>query len=290
MMARHLSLGRTFGIFVPLSNPHFAAVDDPLAIYEFLVWHGFRLQLPGGDQIRSFFCTGPNKVVGFIFWSCVFCLQKLDICILFFYYIRGGLDDCLLNSDRTLEKKWSNLRLERIGGGSTDHLFIYDLSLENYKVGVFNSWRKYLLFRKRCYCTLLEGVTFARMRIVLLSSGLMWIEKSISFQWWRASRSHSHSDDGGDDDDAVVVVVVVDMRILYIISKYLQSIPSVFHGSVLGEWEINSGTWLTCMNSSDVLIYRWFQFPIANLFGPPFWQKEMTCMTDQSKSKAFYTP
>eukprot|EP00434_Breviolum_minutum_P022863 symbB.v1.2.020173.t2/scaffold1682.1/size105993/4 len=53
MMARHLSLGRVFGIFVPLSNPHFAAVDDPLAIYEYLVWHGFRLQLPGGDQIRT---------------------------------------------------------------------------------------------------------------------------------------------------------------------------------------------------------------------------------------------
>lgn len=30
------------------------------------------------------------------------------------------------------------MRLARIGGGSTDHLFIYDLSLENYlKVGVF---------------------------------------------------------------------------------------------------------------------------------------------------------
>ena len=53
---------------------------------------------------------------------------------------------------------------------------------------------------------------------------------------------YSHSDDGGDDD-VVVVVVVVDMEDPSIISKYLQSIPSVFvHRSVLGEWEINAGT------------------------------------------------
>ena len=43
-----------------------------------------------------------------------------------------------------------------------------------------------------------------------------------------------------------------------------------FHGSVLGEWEINSGTWLTWINFSDVLIYRWFQFPIAHLFPASF--------------------
>ena len=137
MMARHLSLGRTFGIFVPLSNPHFGAVDDPLAIYEYLVWHGFRLQPPGGDQIRSFGTV--QKIAGFMFWSCVSLPAKTTyIYILFFVLLRGGLDDFLLNSDRTLEKKWSNLRLARIGGGSTDHLFIYDLSLENYlKVGVF---------------------------------------------------------------------------------------------------------------------------------------------------------
>ena len=84
-MARHLSLGRAFGIFIPLSNPHFAAVDDPLAIYEYLVWHGFRLQLPGGDQIRSFVCTGQTKLLVSCFEVVFFCMQKLYIYTVFFF-------------------------------------------------------------------------------------------------------------------------------------------------------------------------------------------------------------
>lgn len=139
----------------------------------------------------------------------------------------------------------------------------------------FSRW-KYLLFRKKMLLyiyTLLVGVTFSRMRIVLLSSGLMWIDgtwkSNISFQWWWASRSHSNSDDGGGGGGGYWGSSPSSPNILYI---YIYPINSMcfFHGSVLGEWEINSGTWLTWMNFSDVLIYRWFQFPIAHLFPASF--------------------
>ena len=199
------------------------------------------------------------------------CKNYIYIYIYLFFLLRGGLDDFLLNSDRTLGKKWSNLRLARIGGGLTTHdLFIYDLSLENYlKVGVF---KMEILFRfgiDVTVYTLLEGVTFARTRIVLLSSGLMWIDGSfkqnISFHWWRASRSHSHSDDGGDDHDVVVVVDIEDpLHHLQIYIYISNQFYVFFHGSVLGAWEINSGTWLTCMNFSDVIPI------IANLFRTSF--------------------
>eukprot|EP00439_Symbiodinium_sp_Y106_P081154 s98_g20.t1 len=44
-MAQLLSQGRVFGILTRLYNPHhWPAADDPLSVYEFLVWHGY---LPG---------------------------------------------------------------------------------------------------------------------------------------------------------------------------------------------------------------------------------------------------
>lgn len=54
-LAGHLSLGMVFSISLTLSNPyHHTDADDPMAVYEFLVWHGFRLELRGrDDQIRS---------------------------------------------------------------------------------------------------------------------------------------------------------------------------------------------------------------------------------------------
>ena len=44
-VAQLLSQGRVFGILTRLYNPHhWPAADDPLSVYEFLVWHGY---LPG---------------------------------------------------------------------------------------------------------------------------------------------------------------------------------------------------------------------------------------------------
>ena len=44
-MGQVLSQGRVFGILTRLYNPHhWPAADDPLSVYEFLVWHGY---LPG---------------------------------------------------------------------------------------------------------------------------------------------------------------------------------------------------------------------------------------------------
>ena len=46
--------GMVFSISLTLWNPyHHTDADDPMAVYEFLVWHGFRLELRGrDDQIR----------------------------------------------------------------------------------------------------------------------------------------------------------------------------------------------------------------------------------------------
>eukprot|EP00438_Fugacium_kawagutii_P006635 Skav235734 [mRNA] locus=scaffold1686:115783:116076:- [translate_table: standard] len=42
-----------FSISLTFANPHYhAEADDPMAVFEFLVWHGFRLD--GGDaQLRA---------------------------------------------------------------------------------------------------------------------------------------------------------------------------------------------------------------------------------------------
>ena len=142
-MARHLSLGRTFGIFVPLSNPHFAAVDDPLAIYEYLVWHGFRLQLPGGDQIRSSFCTGQTKWLVSCFEVVFFFLpaKTIYIYIYIFFLLRGGLDDFFTQFRPNIGEEMIQLETcaNRWWLNRPPIHNIYDLSLENYKVGVFNS-------------------------------------------------------------------------------------------------------------------------------------------------------
>ena len=43
--------GMIFAISLTLANPHhFADADDPLLVYEFLVWHGFQLEKRGTDE------------------------------------------------------------------------------------------------------------------------------------------------------------------------------------------------------------------------------------------------
>ena len=61
-MAQLLSQGRVFGILTRLHNPyHWPAADDPLAVYEFLAWHGYLLG-PLDDLDRTFTAVGTVQL------------------------------------------------------------------------------------------------------------------------------------------------------------------------------------------------------------------------------------